>query len=140
MSKKVCTLCDSREESDEMLPLISDSLFFGPSIDENILYLISFLPSSWLEKIGFLHERKQKESDYEKENIKEMDLSKWLRNEYVGLAKEVEDRGCCLSEFSDRVDTPMLESRKFVLNRLAELMEKKSEIEKSWLSQRKRCD
>ncbi|XP_073988978.1 uncharacterized protein [Rhodnius prolixus] len=107
-------------------PLISDSTFFGPSIDETIIYMISLLPNRLLAALGILHAADCLESKTDAM----VDLDKWLKAEYMALAKEVADSGLNFNETCRPKDAKMIESRRFVLNRLAELMEKKAELEK----------
>ncbi|XP_024085490.1 uncharacterized protein LOC106673634 [Cimex lectularius] len=108
----------------------SESSFIGPTIDETLLYLVALiLPRCWLIKMGLVHDPDLQHAcktahcssrqETHKNASEGIDIASWLTQEYLLLAEEV-----CRKGMDDR-----LESRRFVLNSLAELMEMKQKLE-----------
>nr|XP_014285140.1 uncharacterized protein LOC106686378 isoform X2 [Halyomorpha halys] len=107
-------------------PKVTYSSVFGPSIDEIIVCLLFLLAYKLCEKLGIAHDSSMKE------NQEGNSMNSWLSKEIKGLAVQLSMLGYDLSEPGHCLPTPsMVKGRKFVLNKLAEIMEKKDELEGS---------
>ncbi|KAF6200029.1 hypothetical protein GE061_006329 [Apolygus lucorum] len=122
----------------------SESTIFGPTLDETIINLLGMILPEWLRvKIGLIDcDRGVAKCDSTTGTMKSdccspIDVEDWLRNEYLYLSREVA-QACMNTKEATRcpIDTSMLEARRYVLNRLAELMEKKQMVEAEY---RSRC-
>uniref|UniRef100_A0A0A9XAM3 Deoxycytidine triphosphate deaminase n=1 Tax=Lygus hesperus TaxID=30085 RepID=A0A0A9XAM3_LYGHE len=122
----------------------SESTIFGPTLDETIIYLLGMVLPEWMRiKIGLKDcESGPVKCDSATTAVKSdfctpVEVEEWLRTEYLRLSREVA-QACMNTNEATRcpIDTSMLEARRYVLNRLAELMEKKQMVEAEY---RSRC-
>ncbi|XP_046675133.1 uncharacterized protein LOC124363904 [Homalodisca vitripennis] len=151
-----CSICGTAEcEGSNIwnsVPFVSYSTMFGPTLFDILIHVLNLLPLSVICWLGIGHHKKccavkppvfnydplnetpkKKYQDHPKGEGSNDSLSGWMHDEYLSLAKELADLRKLTCERRDEDDPDnrdLLQARNYVLDRLAEMLAKREEIER----------
>uniref|UniRef100_A0A1B6MN43 Uncharacterized protein n=1 Tax=Graphocephala atropunctata TaxID=36148 RepID=A0A1B6MN43_9HEMI len=153
-----CSVCGTAEREGSNIwscvPYISYYTLFGHSLADILVHVLNLLPLSficWLgighhkkccvvkppvlncEPINVSQKKKYKYTANEKGEGSGDNLSGWMHDEYLSLAKELSDLRqltCEKTGEDDPDNRDLLQARNYVLDRLAEMLAKREEIER----------